>query len=432
MRNLKDKLKQANSVQLTRGQIINILLYMTILIMPLLVVNVSIRRYSIAKIMFLYVVSIFLVINMILDKKIKFKKEYLVAILFLITIFVSSIFSPYKEVAFWGSAARNEGFITIMIYIILFIAASEYLKVSVKCINLILIVGSIHSFYGILQFFGFDPVQKWLLGEILMKDSIGLIGNRNFMSTYVLLFLVLSMAMYIKSKGEKKYLIYFLVLFTSFLCTLTRSGWLSFGIVSFIGFIFTINNKDYRKSIIVLLIFIITITIGMNILSDGKIIGRIQHTNEEIKTLSIKEEKTNSSINTRKKILELYIKVFKDSPFLGTGPDTFNMRIMDDYTKEMMELVISTGENTDKAHNEYLEYATSCSVFSLVLYVLLITSIIIKLIKNKSSNNKILILIISSYIIQALFNISVIAVAPLFWILLGYSLKEVYEKTSKI
>ena len=100
MRNLKDKLKQANSVQLTRGQIINIILYMTILIMPLLVVNISIRRYSIAKIMFLYVVSIFLVINMILDKKIKFKKEYLVAILFLIKIFVSSIFSLYKEVAF--------------------------------------------------------------------------------------------------------------------------------------------------------------------------------------------------------------------------------------------------------------------------------------------------------------------------------------------
>lgn len=429
MRGLKEKLKKANNVQLTRAQIINIILYMTILIMPLLVVNVSIRRYSIAKIMFLYIVGIFLVINMILDKKIKFKKEYLIAIMFLVTIFIASIFSPYKEVAFWGSAARNEGFITIVIYIILFIAASEYLRINKKCINLILIVGTIHSFYGILQFFGIDPVQKWLLGEIsIMGDSIGLIGNRNFMSTYVLLFLVLSMAMYVKSKRERKYLIYFLVLFTSLLCTLTRSGWLSFGIVSFIGLIFTINNKDYRKSILVLLICAIIMIIVINMLSSEKIIGRVQHTKDEINMLDKQEEISGSSINTRKEILKLYIKVFKENPFLGTGPDTFNMRIMDNYTKEMMELVMLTGENTDKAHNEYLEYATSCGIFTLVLYILLITLIIIKLMKTKCSNNKILILIILSYIIQAFFNISDIAVAPLFWILLGYAVKIIYEK----
>ena len=37
MRGLKEKLKQANSVQLTKEQIINIILYMTIIIMHLIV-----------------------------------------------------------------------------------------------------------------------------------------------------------------------------------------------------------------------------------------------------------------------------------------------------------------------------------------------------------------------------------------------------------
>ena len=49
----------------------------------------------------------------------------------------------------------------------------------------------------------------------------------------------------------------------------------------------------------------------------------------------------------------------------------------------------------------------------------------------KNDKFKIIFCIIISYLIQAALNISVIAVAPLFWILLGYSLKEIYEETSK-
>ena len=74
-----------------------------------------------------------------------------------------------------------------------------------------------------------------------------------------------------------------------------------------------------------------------------------------------------------------------------------------------------------------MEYATSCGVFSLILYIILIALIIIKLIKNRGGNNKVLVLIILSYLIQAFFNISVIAVAPLFWILLGYAVQQIYS-----
>ena len=194
MENFKEKL---NGEQVPRETIINIILYMTILIMPLIVVNVSSPRYVLGKLMFLYVAGFFLLVNLILDHKIKFKKEHIIVLLFLATILVSCIFSPYKIIAFFGTKERSEGFVTIAIYILLFIASSEYLKVTEKSINLILTIVNIHATYGILQFYKFDPIQKWALGYIEVNDSIGLLGNRIFFSIYILFFLVFSTFAYI-------------------------------------------------------------------------------------------------------------------------------------------------------------------------------------------------------------------------------------------
>ena len=67
MGELKEKFKALNGRQITRAEIINMMLYATILIMPLIVVKVSVRRYSLGKLMFLYVVGIFLLINIFKD-----------------------------------------------------------------------------------------------------------------------------------------------------------------------------------------------------------------------------------------------------------------------------------------------------------------------------------------------------------------------------
>ena len=69
-----EKLKKLNGEQVPRETIINIILYMTILIMPLIVVNVSITRYVMGKFMFLIVADIFLLINVIRNGKFKLRK----------------------------------------------------------------------------------------------------------------------------------------------------------------------------------------------------------------------------------------------------------------------------------------------------------------------------------------------------------------------
>lgn len=446
MENFKEKLKKLNGEQVPRETIINIILYMTILIMPLIVVNVSITRYVMGKFMFLIVAEIFLLINVIRNGKFKLRKEHIIAIIFISTIFIVCILSPYKLIAFIGNKERNEGFITLFVYVTLFIVSSNYLKVTQKSIDLILIVGSIHALYGILQFFHIDPVQKWALGGIGMDDSIGFLGNRMYFSAYIILFLVLSTCMFI-FKGKKKYFISTIILFLCLLCTLTRSGWLAYGITLIVGLLFIIKRKDCLKRALILTICLLFSIISLNIISDGRVVGRINHTIGEVNGLKEntkatsaienKEESNNkisdnsisASLNSRRGILILHWKAFLDKPFLGTGPDTFNNRLIDEYFEEYIENLEKTGEGADKAHNEYLEYASSCGIFTLLSYLMLLAIIIIGLFKKRNEDKyKIILLVILGYLVQAFFNMSLVGVAPLFWILLGYAVKMIYEK----
>ena len=47
-----------------------------------------------------------------------------------------------------------------LVYTCLFFLASRYLKITEKSLHLILIVGSFSAIYGMLQFYGIDPIQK--------------------------------------------------------------------------------------------------------------------------------------------------------------------------------------------------------------------------------------------------------------------------------
>ena len=79
------------------------------------------------------------------------------------------------------------------------------------------------------------------------------------------------------------------------------------------------------------------------------------------------------------------------------------------------------GTSVDKAHNEFLHVAAVTGIPSLIIYL---TMVMVILIQNgkflfRENVKTLLLLTVLAYLIQAFFNISVIAVAPIYWILLG-------------
>jgi O-antigen ligase len=412
--------KNILTLEIELNKFMNILMYSIILIMPFIVVNFGYPRYVIGKIIFLYFIFILEVITFIKMRDFKINKIQCISLLFLLSIFIPSIFSNYKFTAFFGNVNRCEGFFIYALYIFNFIIASKFINVTRKSVNIVLVAASVMAAYGIIQFFGIDPIQQWSLGKISVPHAIGTIGNRNFLSSYLCIFLFISVAGYIFI-GKKNYLIYSIILFAGLISTMTRGGWLAFVIYSFIGLLFIFKNKKQLKRALIIFIAFILVFISMNIKSGGVVFDRADS------TVEIREDNTTVIRDSgRIKILKITFEAFKDRPLLGWGPDTLTKRLNDEYPELHNEHIKSQGQVVDKSHNEYLEYAVSNGIFSLAAYLTLLGMILIKLFKvGYNPISKILFLTIIGYMLQGFFNISVIMVAPIFWMFLGMSLKLV-------
>ena len=108
-------------------------------------------------------------------------------------------------------------------------------------------------------------------------------------------------------------------------------------------------------------------------------------------------------------------------PFLGAGPENLKEALKQTKNKRAIEYGVLTGHTVDKAHNDFLHIAAVSGIPALLFYIFFIFSILVKQRKNifNCSVQSTIALTVFAYLIQSLFNISVIAVAPLFWVLLG-------------
>lgn len=435
---MREKLKQLSKRQLTSGEFINILLYSVVIVMPFIVLkgeeyfilqfpnevmdgmyNLPVH-YVIGKVAFLYVVGISLLIMYFKGKKALKYKEQKIAVVYLMFYFIATLFSENIVVSILGNDFRYEGIIMIGIYILLFIMASKYIVINEKLIKIVLIAASIMGVYSIIQYYGFDPIQKWSMGKIYVEQSISFLRNRNVLGSYVSLFIPLSMGLYI-FRGNKVYCYISSVIFASMLCSMTRAVWVSFLVFSIIGLVFVYKNKEMLKRVGVIIVIFTTIFSSISVLSNFGIGGNGENLfGRAISTIEDGVKFDEQSGSGRIKIWKGVIKCIKGNNLFGTGPDTMKLEL------ESEGIFFKT--HYDKSHNEFLEIWLTGGLFALISYLLLVGLILYKLIKKRKDDNiKIMILIVVSYVVQSFFSNSVILVAPLYWIMLGAFVKYVNE-----
>jgi putative inorganic carbon (HCO3(-)) transporter len=115
------------------------------------------------------------------------------------------------------------------------------------------------------------------------------------------------------------------------------------------------------------------------------------------------------------------IELIKERPIFGIGISNLEL-IFASRFRENVYQVFGVYTNVDKAHNEYLDIAVSSGIPSLVSYLFFLFTVTLNKIKESdfvSDINLPIICAVSGYAAQAFFNISVVSVAFLFWILLG-------------
>ena len=270
--------------EIPREKVITFLLYTLILIMPFLITSVNkFGGINDDKSIMLYIITFCIVI--LSFSNIEIKKISLISITLLIyglLVIVATIFSKYRDSAIVGFLGRNEGMITILCYIVLFLASKKYFIIKKRGINIILFTVTIMSLLAIIQLYVYDPIYKQATLFGVNKDIaiasqlerlMGTIGHRNFMSTYLIIFLPISVSFYVVFK-EKKYFIFSTIIFIALLCTTTRSGWISVASFAFLGGVFIRKNKEYLKRSFKLVVVAIIAVFIVNLTMQGTLLNR--------------------------------------------------------------------------------------------------------------------------------------------------------------
>ncbi|MBQ5532293.1 MAG: hypothetical protein IIU04_01975, partial [Bacteroidales bacterium] len=114
-------------------------------------------------------------------------------------LFISTLLSPYKEVAFNGQGVRNDGFIIQSFYVAVYFLISHLLKLRKFDLNVYCCGATIVAGLVMFHFFGVDLLStgfskpNWESGLLFM----GPMGNINLTSYFVTAALVLASGIYI-------------------------------------------------------------------------------------------------------------------------------------------------------------------------------------------------------------------------------------------
>lgn len=391
---------------------LNKLLLIIIFIVPLTIYP----NYT-TKLQVLYFVGILLFTLLLVKfREWTFDKSDLILLGFLILVCISTIFSVNVKVSIFGYFNRYEGLLTFIIYYLVYYCSKYYFRNRKSIIIGICILTMITSILAILQYYNAPFIKVFFKHA---SFACATFGNRNFYGAFISLTFPIIMCLYIFS-GKRLLLIPNTLLFYSMLACLTRSCYLAFIVFSTIGVIYLIKqkNKNYFKRSLLLLILFVLLFILFNVLSPNALIGRYKASIEEI-------QNKDSIGSNRGYIWQIAINIIKDHPLTGCGTDAFLCELTNNHTFELVNVIYDkVGGLPDKAHNEYLQIASTIGIPALILYLAFVALTIKNLLRNDLNKNKIafvVLLCIISYLVQAFFNISTIDIAPILYLIYGYS-----------
>ena len=408
-------------------KIIYLLIVLIMILVPLLKLSTYIpaierfyiNYFEIKRVYILWGGIFFLImtyIYLILSKKEKIGYVDIIIYILIILAFISTKYAINFEKSFFGEEYRYEGLLTILSYYLLFLNAKSIKteKYKKNIIKIFIIIGIFQSIYAILQSYTNIPfIRRYFVGYMAM----GLCSNPNFFGSYMVMQLLIIGYIYVYNPKRKYLLIY--ILFGIALYIAESTGPVLSAIVALVFSLFILSKKYKRilKLIIVLLLSFVFADLSLKYIQIHKFKTELiegYDISYDVSTILKKPAKEVGS--GRLVIWENCLPLVKKYWLIGCGLDNFKNVYPND-----RNLIY------DKAHNVYLQISITNGLPALILFLILLLIIFIKGIKFKNKFLMPIYMAFIGYSIQAFFNISVIDVAPYYYIILGLILTECKE-----
>jgi hypothetical protein len=422
------------------------------------------------------------------------------ALVMFVFIALSSIFSEYKSLSFFGQYNRHDGALTYLFYLTLFFIAANIVYDTKKLKMIIYFLSWIilfNALFGVLSFYGVNLMQVSVIKALLLPPGVGenaiqagsyfasTINNPNYVSGIggVLTVIFITKAVLSKEKKEQFFSsLLAIIAFAMLLTAMSTSGFLTLVVMLPVIIIFAFLSTARKRAFAVFATLLVGFSAVFAVLNShnhkiwDESVGFFMGSSE--KKLSLQEDTSPEKITVHKflsnhspfsvstvyaesqqpsgnefnlppagwgagtgriYIWEKTIELIKERPFLGYGLDTLAYYFPQDDPAKNSNL---NDANTivDKPHNMYLGIAYGSGMLTLISFVWLIINHLvanIKVFKQRKSKENFFILAVlftgwCAYLIQALFNDSIIGTAPIFWVLFGVSVAIIREELEVI
>lgn len=337
----------------------------------------------------------------------------------IITAIISTLFAVNKKVSILGFYGRYEGLITLISYYLIFLNVKEIKnkKYYKYLIYIFIFLGLFQTQNAFLQVFS---DYKYIIRAEKPFMAMAFCGNPNFYGSYMVMLTLITSVLYLINK---KCFILYIIFFIGLILANSTGPFL--GYILAIIFFIIIYKKHIKLSRVGILLF----TSIICFLSVNYILEIKQSKNENFKleenytiksdllNINNKEEGSQKIDNGRIDIWKRSLPLVKKYFSVGAGIDNYYF-VFKDYP-------------LDKAHNIYLQILVTNGLPSLLLYLGLCLLVFIRNIKFKDPLTTALFVAFVGYSIQGFANISVIDVAPYFYIIMGIIASEIcIEKNS--
>lgn len=352
---------------------------------------------------------------------------------------INVLFSDYKMMSFYGTTIRMEGLLTLLSYYVIFLAASVLKEEKYRhmILYLFLGLGCVVTLFGLLQFFGFWDVSAYPgMAQIPMQ-------NPNFFGSFAVLFTGVGMGgFFLYSTDSKvthpwrywtKLLWYIFVLIGYVACISAGSTVVYVGLIMLLLLYLFLELVSKRKKLLPFLWLVVglaAMVILFNMLRQGAVVSEITSVGNQIKA---EGSVFGDTVGTKRMLIwKQTLSLLPRFWLFGCG-----IELLIGYCLEGSYYM--NGHIFDRAHNEYLNLWITEGIFALVIYLVFLFALflpgIAMFMKNKKTGavrhvgdevSKIALFAFFGYIAQAFFNISVVQVAPYFWMMCGllYSRKR--------
>lgn len=348
---------------------------------------------------------------------------------FVLALLVSSWFSVNPRLTFFGAPGRYEGLPALLSYVALFFAGAHFFGSASGLRTLAMWAGAGAApaiLYGVTQVYlppifpGEAVISEWY-GTLGVPRIFSTLGNPIVFGGYLAFMIPLLLVLAAGSQGVRRFwwLLMSCLAVVDAALTLTRGAWLA-AVAGLAVFGFAAGRDVWRRQWALaagmVAAAVVAITLLVAVVGSPMLVGA---------RVSASVETGSGSLAQRLYIWNRTLDLIPARPLLGWGIET--LREVFPYDRPSLVSVFGVRPIVvDKAHNDLLQMAVSIGVPGAAVYAavwVLIVSSASRLRRRAAGESQLLaagwLAAVTAYLTQVQFSFSVVALAPLVWLLAG-------------